>query len=132
MTADDSNAAAAQGSNGGYNGNRPPPVVRMMVLETDEPHPKSKERLGSYGENLHRHFKAAGDSHKPPLDIESDIRFVVADKGGEVPKAAEFDGFDAVLLSGSMYDAHGDDEWIGDLLALLKGGPSSFVLPTSS
>lgn len=118
MTADDSNGATAKY---GSEGESSPPVVRMMVLETDEPHPQSQERKGTYGENLHRHFKAAGDEHKPRLGIETDIRFVVADKGGEVPKASEFEGFDAVLLTGSMYDAHGDDDWIKDLKALLKG-----------
>ncbi|TLS31278.1 hypothetical protein PpBr36_02338 [Pyricularia pennisetigena] len=117
MTADDSNAATTRY---GGEGESSPPIVRMMVLETDEPHPKSLERKGTYGENLHRHFKAAGDEHKPRLGIEADIRFVVTDKGGEVPKVSEFEGIDAVLLTGSMYDAHGDDDWIKDLMALLK------------
>jgi hypothetical protein len=48
-------------------------------------------------------------------------RFVVTDKGGEIPEASEFEGFHAVLITGSMYDAHGNNQWILDLLDLIKG-----------
>jgi hypothetical protein len=45
----------------------------------------------------------------------------VTEKGGKVPKYEEFEGVKGVLITGSMYDAHGDDQWILDLLALLRG-----------
>ncbi|KAL8297861.1 hypothetical protein RB597_007123 [Gaeumannomyces tritici] len=99
----------------------PTPVVRMMVLETDEPHPKSKERRGTYGEILKRHFESAGADHDPPLGVQTDTRFVVTDKGGKVPTYDEFNDFHAVLITGSMYDAHGSNEWITQLVGLLTG-----------
>ncbi|PKS05403.1 hypothetical protein jhhlp_008779 [Lomentospora prolificans] len=92
----------------------------MMVLETDEPHPDEQKRRGSFAQILHHHFSSAGESHDPPLDIETDKRFVVADKGGRVPKFEDFEGCDAVLITGSMYDAHGNNPWILELLAVLK------------
>lgn len=102
----------------------PTPIVRMMVLETDEPHPKSKERRGTYGEILKRHFESAGADHDPPLGVQTDTRFVVTDKGGKLPTYDEFDDFHAVLITGSMYDAHGSNEWITQLVELLTGSSS--------
>ncbi|GKT80815.1 GMP synthase [Colletotrichum tofieldiae] len=96
------------------------PVVRMIVLETDEPHPDTHATKGSFGEILHSHFQHAGAEHDPPLGIDTDQRFVVEEKGGTVPKFEEFDGYQGVLITGSMYDAHGDDPWILKLLAVLK------------
>jgi GMP synthase-like glutamine amidotransferase len=92
-----------------------------MVLETDEPHPDDHHEKGSLGEILHDHFVRAGKRHDPELGIETDQVFVVTEKGGRIPSAAEFTGVKGVLITGSMYDAHGDDQWIKDLLKLLKG-----------
>ncbi|KAM7217973.1 gmp synthase [Rhypophila decipiens] len=98
----------------------PRPIVRMMVLETDEPHPETKDRKGSFGEILHQHFVKAGEAHDPPLGIETDIRFVIPEKGGKIPKYEEFEDCHALLITGSVYDAHGDDPWILELLQLLR------------
>lgn len=97
------------------------PTVRMMVLETDEPHPDTHVTRGSFGEILHSHFQHAGAEHDPPLGIDTDQVFVVEDKGGNVPKVEDFDGYQGVLITGSMYDAHGDNPWILKLLGVLKG-----------
>ncbi|CAI4213591.1 unnamed protein product [Parascedosporium putredinis] len=91
----------------------------MMVLETDEPHPEEHKRRGSFAKILHHHFASAGESHDPPLDVDTDKRFVVEDKGGRVPKFDDFEGCHAVLITGSTYDAHGDTPWVVDLLCLL-------------
>lgn len=96
------------------------PVVRMMVLETDEPHRETQSRRGTFGEILHHHFADAGKAHDPPLGIETDRRFVVTEKGGTMPKFSEFENYHALLITGSMYDAHGDTPWILELLDLLK------------
>lgn len=96
------------------------PVVRMMVLETDEPHEDDIERRGSFGHILHHHFISAGKGHDPYLDIETEKRFVVTEMGGKVPRVEEFVGFHAVLITGSKYDAHGDNPWILELLDLLR------------
>lgn len=97
------------------------PVVRIMVLETDTPHPDTESEKGSFGEILHHHFSKAGKDHHPRLGVETDQVFVVGDEGGRVPKYGEFEGFDGLLITGSMYDAHGDNEWILKLLELLRG-----------
>ncbi|KAI6779769.1 uncharacterized protein J7T54_005799 [Emericellopsis cladophorae] len=95
-------------------------IVRLMVLETDKPHPDTQSEKGSFGEIVHRHFSDAGKAHHPPLGVETDQVFVVTEQGGQMPKFQDFDGFDGLLITGSMYDAHGDNQWIQDLLALLK------------
>lgn len=100
---------------------RDKPIVRMVVLETDEPHPETKSRRGTFGEILHHHFANAGDAHQPPLGIETDMKYIVTEKGGTVPKYGDFENCHALLITGSMYNATGDDPWILELLDLLKG-----------
>lgn len=94
--------------------------VRLMVLETDIPHPETVSERGSFGQIVHAHFSQAGRDHHPPLEVEVDQRFVVTEQGGKMPSAQEFDGFDGLLITGSVYDAHKDNPWILELLALLK------------
>lgn len=96
--------------------------VRLLILETDEPHPRIQKDRGGYADILDNHFNRAAAAHDPPLELETDMRFVVEDKeGGQVPKAEEFKGFDGVLITGSMYDAHTEGGWVEKLLDTLKG-----------
>ncbi|GAB7363058.1 hypothetical protein MBLNU230_g3351t1 [Neophaeotheca triangularis] len=94
--------------------------VRMFVCETDEPEPATQKRRGTFGDVFDDLFKKAGDNHDPPLGVETLMRHVVEPDGGRIPEYHEFDGIDAILITGSMYDAHGDDEWIEKLLKLLR------------
>ncbi|KAH0369507.1 class I glutamine amidotransferase-like protein, partial [Aureobasidium melanogenum] len=103
-----------------FSGSEAPNKVRMMVFETDEPHPDDHEEKGSFGDVLDRLFKAAGDNHDPQLGIETAMKFVVEPKGGKVPTVDELEGVHAILITGSMYDAHGNDEWILKLIKLLQ------------
>ncbi|KAJ5113786.1 hypothetical protein N7456_002320 [Penicillium angulare] len=96
------------------------PVVRLMVLETDKPHPETYSGGRNFGRIVHEHFSKAGGAHHPPLGVETDQVFVVSDYGGRVPTVKEFDYFDGLLITGSVYDAHGNNPWILDLLELLK------------
>lgn len=98
-----------------------PNRVRMLVLETDSVHPDVKDSNGSFGEVLDRLFKKAGDAHDPPLGVETEMKFVVEPEGGKVPDIDELKDIHALLLTGSKYDAHGDDEWIAKLAKLLRG-----------
>lgn len=95
-------------------------VVRLMVLETDKPHEDTETKRGSFGEILHNHFTKAGEEHDPPLGVETDMVYIVTEEGGRMPKLEEFDGFNGILITGSKYDAHGDNPWILDLLKLLR------------
>ncbi|KFA70251.1 hypothetical protein S40285_07890 [Stachybotrys chlorohalonatus IBT 40285] len=92
------------------------PVIKLFVLETDETAPEQE----SFAEILHNHMSKAGASHHPPLGIETEQELVVPELGGRVPKYEEFEGYDGLLITGSRYDAHGDDQWIMDLLDLLR------------
>lgn len=104
-----------------FSGSELPNKVRMIVLETDEPDPGTSREKGSFGDVLNTLLKTAGVKHDPPLGIETVMRFVVEPKGGQVPTMEELQGVHAVLITGSMYDAHGNDEWILKLIKLLQG-----------
>ncbi|KAM6515248.1 hypothetical protein FSOLCH5_009483 [Fusarium solani] len=95
-------------------------VVKVFVLETDQPHPNTQAEKGSFGQILHHHFCKAGADHHPPLGVETEQVFVVTEEGGRMPKVEEFDLYDGLLITGSMYDAYGDNPWILELLDLLK------------
>jgi len=111
---------AAKDHNSSNDKNPSKDSVRMLVLETDEVHPETKSRRGSFGDIFDQLFQSAGKKHDPPLSIEVDMRFVVEPKGGKIPSMEDFEGYHAVLITGSMFDAHGDDEWIAKLMDLLK------------
>ncbi|KAF2751062.1 class I glutamine amidotransferase-like protein [Sporormia fimetaria CBS 119925] len=98
-----------------------PDKVRMLVLETADLHPEFKKEYDGFGNILGEVFKQAGEEHDPKLGIETVIRYIVEDKGGKVPTADDIgDDIHAILITGSMYDAHEDVEWIHKLMALIK------------
>lgn len=97
----------------------------MLVLETDSPHPEIKDDKGTYSEILNSLFKDAGKEHDPPLKIETEMHYVVDDPEndhhGHVPQVSDIDpSIKAILITGSMYDAHGDNPWIKQLLQFLR------------
>jgi len=98
-----------------------PNKVRMLVLETDEPHPDTQNEAGSFGDVLDSLFKKAGENHDPKLGVETVMQYVVEDDGGRVPTPEEItEDIHAILITGSVYDAHGDDSWILKLMELIK------------
>jgi GMP synthase-like glutamine amidotransferase len=99
-----------------------PEKVRMLVLETDETHPDTQEETGSFGDVLGQLLKKAGDQHNPSLGIETAMQYVVEPEGGSIPKLEEIgDDIHAILITGSCWDAHGDDPWILKLMQLIRG-----------
>lgn len=99
--------------------------IQMLVLETDEPHPETQDRKGSFGQIFDDLFTEAGSQHEPPLRISTSMHYIVDDpskgKYGHVPVVSEIpDSTRAILITGSMYDAHGNDSWVIKLLELLK------------
>ncbi|KAL3427508.1 glutamine amidotransferase-like protein C13C5.04-like protein 3 [Phlyctema vagabunda] len=101
-------------------GSSHPDRVRMLVLETDQTFESTSVRKGTFGEIFHDLFSTAGKNHDPPLEIETVMKFVVEPEGGEIPDPDDVGGLDAVLLTGSKYDAHGDDEWILKLIDWIR------------
>jgi GMP synthase-like glutamine amidotransferase len=97
------------------------PKVRMLVLETDEPHADTQEEKGSFGQVLHDLLERAGDEHNPELGIDTVMQYVVEPDGGAIPKTEEItDDIHAILITGSVYDAHSDEEWIHKLMEYIK------------
>ena len=99
--------------------------VHMLVLETDEPHPDTQEQRGSFGQMFNELFNTAGSKHEPPLAVTTTMKFIVDDpskgKQGHVPTIDEIpEDTRAIIITGSLYDAHGDDPWIRKLLDLLE------------
>lgn len=101
--------------------NGAPDKVRMLVLETDEPHPATQKARGSFGDIMNELFQKAGEEHDPKLGIETMMQYIVEEDGGKVPKKEEItDDIHAILITGSVYDAHGDNEWIHKLMDLIR------------
>ncbi|RYP86368.1 hypothetical protein DL769_000752 [Monosporascus sp. CRB-8-3] len=98
-----------------------PGSVRMLVLETDEAHPDTQEEIGSYGAIMKELFREAGEEHDPKLGIETVMHFVSEPDGGRVPEPEDIgDDVHAILITGSRYDAYGDDEWVLKLMDLIR------------
>jgi GMP synthase-like glutamine amidotransferase len=97
-----------------------PDSVRMLVLETDEAHPETQQEIGSMGAIMRELFLEAGEKHDPKLGVETRMHFVPEPDGGRVPEPEELQDTHAILITGSRYDAHGDDEWILKLINLIR------------
>ena len=99
--------------------------IHLLVLETDTPLPKIYKERGSFTDIFHELFEKAGKSLKPPIDVETSSYYVVGD---EADYPASLDGVDAILLTGSKYDAHGNDPWIHKLISFTRGAISSLKI----
>jgi hypothetical protein len=98
-----------------------PEKVRILVLETDDLHPETAKEKDGFGGILGELFKEAGDAHDPSLGIETVIQYIIEDKGGKVPEPEDIEtDIHAVLITGSLYDAHSDVPWILKLMGLIK------------
>jgi hypothetical protein len=90
-------------------------------LQTDDPHPDTQEEKGSFGEVLNDLLVQAGEQHHPKLAIETIIHYAVEPRGGRIPEPSEItDDIHAILITGSVYDAHSNDAWVLKLLDLIK------------
>ncbi|CZT51890.1 related to anthranilate synthase component II [Rhynchosporium secalis] len=105
---------------GNVTGSSHPDRIRMLVLETDQTFESTSERKGTFGDIFHNLFTRAGKEHDPPLEIETAMKFIVEPEGGRIPDVKEVGSIDAVLITGSKYDAHGDDEWILKLVEWIR------------
>jgi hypothetical protein len=96
--------------------------ITILVLETDSVFPDTKARKGTFGHIFHEVFAQAGREHDPAIEVETRMKFVVADEGGDVPVDLDIlDGVQGVLITGSKWDAHGDQAWILGLLDWVRG-----------
>ena len=102
----------------------PPQQIHLLVLETDTPLPKVSKERGSFADIFHDLFAKAGKSLKPPVEVQTSSYYVVGDEA-EYP--ASLDGVNAILLTGSKYDAHGNDPWIHKLISFTRGTVTLFL-----
>ena len=96
-------------------------TVHLLMLETDEPHPETQDRKGSFGRIFHDLLTEAGSQPDPPLKITTAMLYIVDDpdndKRGHVPvESAISEDTTAMLITGSVYDVHGNDRSILQLL----------------
>ncbi|THY30760.1 class I glutamine amidotransferase-like protein [Aureobasidium pullulans] len=96
-----------------FSGSEAPNKVRMMVFETDEPHPDTEREKGSFGQVFDKLFKIAGDNHDPPLGIETAMKFVVEPKGGKVPSVDDLKDVHAILITGNLWQHRPDIRFSG-------------------
>lgn len=102
-------------------GSTHPNRVRMLVLETDQTFKDTvKRKGGTFGQILHDLFEEAGRRNDPPLEIETVMKFVVEAEGGKIPELDDLGNIHAILLTGSKYDAHGNDAWIVKLVEWIQ------------
>lgn len=92
--------------------------IHLLVLETDTPLPKIYKERGSFADIFGELFDKAGKALKPPVQVETSSYYVVGDEA-EYPESLE--GVDAILLTGSKFDAHGNDDWIHKLISFTRG-----------
>ncbi|KAJ4986008.1 gmp synthase [Stagonosporopsis vannaccii] len=93
----------------------------MLVLETDETHPDTQKEIGGFGEVFNNLFIRAGDKHDPQLGIETMMQYIVEPEGGEVPGPGDIpEDLHAILITGSEWDAHGDDPWIHKTMDFIR------------
>jgi hypothetical protein len=110
--------------------NRMSQKIRVMALETDAVFDTTRARRGTFGDIFNELFASVAAEHDPPLEAETQIRFVVEPEGGSIPDLSELEMYNiqAVCLSGSKYDAFSNDEWIHRLVKWIQGLLSTLCL----
>lgn len=85
--------------------------MKLAILETDTPVPAAFAKYGSYGDI----FRALLERGGLPSDAELSYYDVVKD--GDYPPISDID---AILITGSKFDAHSDTPWILKLTEYTK------------
>jgi hypothetical protein len=98
-------------------------AIRVLALETDDVLDSTRARRGTFGDIFNELFAAAAATHDTPLQTDTQIRFVVEPEGGAIPGLEELETYkiQAVVLSGSKYDAFSEDAWILRLVKWIQG-----------
>ncbi|KAG5365511.1 putative glutamine amidotransferase-like protein C13C5.04 [Yarrowia sp. C11] len=85
--------------------------MKLAILETDTPVPAAFAQYGSYGDI----FRALLERGGVPSDVEISYYDVVKDQ--DYPPISDID---AILITGSKFDAHSDIDWILKLTEYTK------------
>lgn len=91
-------------------------IIRIAMLNADEPVAVVSAQMGSYGAIFHDLLAKAASRISPTTTIESTEFDVVK---GEYPENAAY--FDAILITGAAAAAYDDEPWIHRLDAYVQG-----------
>ncbi|KAH7324668.1 class I glutamine amidotransferase-like protein [Stachybotrys elegans] len=95
----------------------PSQPIRLAVLETDTPQPKTNAKFGGYGGVFRALLAAsAGDGDA----LASRFSVTAHDVVRETGSYPDLDDVDALLLTGSRHNAYDDEPWIRDLVAYTR------------
>lgn len=107
-----------------------PVRVRLLILETDQPLSPINSSRGGYGNLFQQLFSSVGSDLDPAIDVHVTPCYVVgnndssSEEDGSLPDISTLNNYDGVVITGSKYDAHGDNPWILRLIKWIQGPPS--------
>ncbi|KAI1339477.1 putative class I glutamine amidotransferase [Xylariaceae sp. FL0016] len=100
--------------------------IRLAILEADTPAPGIKAKYGSYYGVFTHLFERACAALSPPQSLASQLSLSAHDIVNDLSSYPDPETVDAVLITGSKFNAHDHDEWIERLVAYtrrcLEGG----------
>ncbi|KAI1813186.1 putative class I glutamine amidotransferase [Poronia punctata] len=94
--------------------------VRLALLEADTPVEGIKAKYGTYGGVFTHLFQRACDSSIPPIDLESQLSLSSHDIVNDLTAYPDPESIDAILITGSKFNAFDNDEWIVRLVQYTK------------
>ncbi|KAI3332394.1 putative class I glutamine amidotransferase [Xylariaceae sp. AK1471] len=94
--------------------------VRLALLEADTPVPGIKAKYQSYGGVFTHLFKRACASFAQPVPLESQLALSSHDIVNDLTAYPDPETIDAILITGSKYNAFDNDEWIIHLVQFTK------------
>lgn len=94
--------------------------IRLAILETDTPVPGIKAKYQSYGGVFTHMFKRACAALPHPVPLESQLTLSFHDVVNDLTAYPDPETIDAILITGSKYNAFDSDEWILRLVQFTK------------
>jgi hypothetical protein len=101
--------------------------IRLLILETDTPLPPIHSERGGYAAIFQELLRKVGGELSPPIDVHVTPCYVVGNndpsspEDGALPDISECATYNGVLITGSKYDAHGNNPWILKLVQWIQG-----------
>ncbi|KAI1749990.1 putative class I glutamine amidotransferase [Xylaria castorea] len=94
--------------------------IRLAILEADTPAPGIKAKYQSYGGVFTHMFKRACAALPHPAPLESQLSLSFHNIVNDPTAYPDLETVDAVLITGSKYNAFDNDEWIVRLVQFTK------------
>ncbi|KAI1434490.1 putative class I glutamine amidotransferase [Xylaria sp. CBS 124048] len=94
--------------------------IRLAILEADTPIAGIAATYQSYGGVFKHLFKRACASLPRPVPLESELSLSAHDVVNDLTSYPDPDTIDAILITGSKYDAFSNDEWVLRLVEFTK------------